>query len=583
MTQFDSLLQNVSELTYEVSLGCYSLELESPLKKELFCAKAIMFALNNSSDILSLLSKVHRHDLTDSIRTHGARYLQEYTKYKELKDDAVAFESCLAEVLEKLSIADKSKIELENTQTEVLSKRFYKVLRKIQMFFANQSQNKDSIEFVHASSIVYRIKNVDFEEQSSLIDLLMLVKELWNTKYKVTKTGKLSISERFYLNPNDVLQINVSEFDAEAIFNVIVCALVSSEDSILLHLQNAQLLSLYDRFRNYEGSPATVFKLLTNIHIEAQFRYSYSRLSDTGYQLLSRFQSFDAINHQIDNLEFNILEAYLFKKSNFTREILVNIAKHVDNIRALSLNKDETLHKIFNNITKKLSNQSKGADGSTAMLSGLKNNLSKMLPSNVKKRYSELDKFANGVLQKKYSNLFANIISIFEDTKDAKKFLQHILTQRLASDYYFPHLSNSIDKLRLQVLDRKQVVSLLSELNFLDIFSPGNFNNITSFNFRKIHNSNELKTPFEYVKLLIEDVCLCVNAFQLESLYKSVAYKDVPTETQTILINSIKIQIKQRMTVRKLLYSIISGQKKEYDKLKLLKKISTESLVTINS
>ena len=211
------------------------------------------------------------------------------------------------------------------------------------------------------------------------------------------------------------------------------------------------------------------------------------------------------------------------------------------------------------------------------MLSGLKDSLNKFLPSHVKKRYSELDKFNNSVLQKKYGSLFINIMSIFEGTDNANKFLQNILTQRLASDYYLPHLSSSIDKLRLQALNRKQVISLLSELNFLDIFSPGNFNNITSFNFRKINKSNELRTPLEYVKLLVEDICFHINAFQLETLYKSVAYNTVSTKTQTMLMDSIRTQIRQRMTVRKLLYSIISGKKKEYDKLRLLKKISTVS------
>ena len=577
MTQFNSLLQDVSKLINEISIGCYNLEIDSSIKQELFRAKIIMIALNNSKDILSLLSKIHRQDLTDSVKTHGARYLQEYAKYKELKDDACVFEKSLTGVLEKLSIADKNKITLEHSETDLLSERFYKILRKIQMFFANQSQNKDSIEFVHASSIVYRIKNVNFSEQNALIDLLMFIKELWNIAYKVTKSEELNIAERFYLDPTDILQINASEFDAEAIFNIIVHALTSSEDSILMCLQDEHLLSLYDRLKDYEGSVPTVLELLQKIYTEAQFRYSYNRLSDTGYQLLSRFQSFDAINHQIENLEFNILEAYLFKKSNFTKEILLNIAKHSDNIRALSMNKDENLHKILNHINKKLNNQSKGADGRVAMLSGLKDSLNKFLPSHVKKRYSELDKFNNSVLQKKYGSLFINIMSIFEGTDNANKFLQNILTQRLATDYYLPHLSSSIDKLRLQALNRKQVISLLSELNFLDIFSPGNFNNITSFNFRKINKSNELRTPLEYVKLLVEDICFHINAFQLETLYKSVAYNTVSTKTQTMLMDSIRTQIRQRMTVRKLLYSIISGKKKEYDKLRLLKKISTVS------
>jgi hypothetical protein len=82
---------------------------------------------------------------------------------------------------------------------------------------------------------------------------------------------------------------------------------------------------------------------------------------------------------------------------------------------------------------------------------------------------------------------------------------------------------------------------------------------------------------------LIDNICVNINAFQLETLYKSVAYNTKLTAMQLLLIDSIKIQIKQRMTVRKLLYSIVSGKKKEYDKLKLLKKISSASRIAVNS
>ena len=54
---------------------------------------------------------------------------------------------------------------------------------------------------------------------------------------------------------------------------------------------------------------------------------------------------------------------------------MVSIAKHSHNIKALSINKDENFLKILSYIDKKLSNQSKGADGSLAMLSSLKSSL----------------------------------------------------------------------------------------------------------------------------------------------------------------------------------------------------------------
>lgn len=588
MTKFNFLLQDLSDLVCAISLGCYGLKIESTIEKELAHAKTIVTALNNiNQNTLSLLSLVHRQDLIDAIKIHGLRYNKEYKKHDLLKDDSLVFELCLNQLLEKLSsIADKNNLELDSTEIDFLSAIFYKILKKIQIFFANQHQNKETLDFIHALSVVHRIKNVNhinFEEQIILVDLLLIVKELWNVeyyKYKIAKIEIPKILREFYSNPSNILQIDIDDFNTEKIFNLVIDVLSLPENSVLIYLQDEQILSLYDKLKDYQGSAAgTIFDLLQKIYTEAQFRYSYNRLSDIGYKLLSRFQNFDAINHQIESLEFHILEAHLFKKSNFTKEVLVNITKHSDNIRALSLNKDQDLHKIFNHINRKLDNQSKGIDGSIAMLSSLKNSLNKFLPPHIKKRYLELDKFNIKFLKQKYCNLFANIVSVLENTDDGNKFLKNILTQRLASDYYLPHLSNSIGKLRLYSTNRKKVITLLSELNFLDIFSPGNFNNISSFNFRNTDKTNELKTPIEYIKLLIEDICLHVNAFQLETLYKSVSCNAILTETQSLLIDCIKTQIKQRMTVRKLLYSMISGRKKEYDKLRSLKRISNESTI----
>ena len=582
MMQLSTLMHKISKLVNETSFRCYNLEIDSSAERELFCAKAIVMALNNSDDILSLLSKPHRQDLMDSLTTHGKRYLKRYSKYPELKDEALIFQNSLDGAVKKISTADKNKIALQNLEIDLLSEQLYKILQKIQLFFSSQSQNKNSLEFIHALSIVYKIGSISLQEQIILTNLLIFAKELWYTEYKIANFKEVNILSRFYLAPTQILQINADDLDAEAIFNVIIQKLTSTENSVLTHLPDEHILSLYDRLKNHEES-VTVFELLKKIHKEAWFRYSYNKLDDTKYQLLSRFQNFDAISHQIENLSFNVLEAYLFKKPNFTKEILVSIAKHSHNIKALSINKNKNLIKTLNHIDKKLKNQSKGADGSVAMLSNVKISLNKPLPSKVKKHYSELDKFHNTTLQKKYSDLFLNIVSIFEDRESSKEFLQNILTYRLASDYHLPRLSNSINKLRSQALDRKKVVYLLSELNFLTIFSPGNFNNITSFDFRKSEKIIALISPVEYVKSLIDSICLNINAFQLETLYKSVAYNIKLTTAQVLLIDSIKIQIKQRMTVSKLLYSIVSGKKKEYNKLKLLKKIYAESQMVVNS
>src|SRR5262249_32764108 len=141
--------------------------------------------------------------------------------------------------------------------------------------------------------------------------------------------------------------------DAEDATQQIEDFFVNTHD-ILQHLSDEKLITLYDRLKNFEPQTPPLLSMLHKIHHEAQFRYSYNRLSDSGYELLKRFQSYDAISHQIENSEFSIVETFLLRRANFEHEALMLIAKHAENLKAVGAAKLSNLSSIINHISASL-------------------------------------------------------------------------------------------------------------------------------------------------------------------------------------------------------------------------------------
>ena len=339
---------------------------------------------------------------------------------------------------------------------------------------------------------------------------------------------------------------------------------------ILENLSDKELLTLYDRLKNCERKSGSILDLLAHIHTEAQFRYSYNRLSDSGYELLKRFQNFDAIAHHIDNMEFTILESYLLRKSTFVDEVIFTLAKQVDNIKALNLSKSPELTSLINTINLALESKAHPEGATISLLSAIKSKLDKSLENHIKKRYTELDIYLAQALQDKYKSLCSNIQSLIEEKGNYQNYLKHLLAAKLATDYYIPNLSNSIAKLRAITKDREYIISLASELNIEQIFAPEHQNKITSLNFRKKLTESDLRSPMNYISGVIREVVILCNASQLEVLYTPLLTGKL-SKVQMILKNQISNQIHQRISIRQMLYSIFLGRKREYDKLTEIK------------
>ena len=281
------------------------------------------------------------------------------------------------------------------------------------------------------------------------------------------------------------------------------------------------------------------------------------------YQLLKLFQPFDIVINQINTLETNILESYLFRPNQFAQELTLYVIKHLDNIKALSLNKNINIITVINDINSKLLNS---GNNNLNLLS----KLNIPLESHVQKRYAELDPYNIIFLQNSYITLFNQIKSLLSE-KTNKDLVQNMLIKKFANDYYLTDFYNSSVKLKLINKQRKKIFQALSSINFVDIFYTNYPHKITSLDFNKKLSDSNINSPTTYITLLLEEILVMCNSFQLESLYKPLMQNKL-SATQIILKDQIIKQIHQRTNIRKMFFSIISGKKSEYDTLRTIRK-----------
>lgn len=575
MSNYDQIMQKIASSLNKLGMSyidSLSIELD---KRETVFACNIVSILDRNKDLLHLISKMHRKDLADSLLTHGEKYLKFMESHDIEQDEIINFKNSITSLSHNV---DTTSLKLEDAERDAISELVYKMVKKSQIIFAEQSHNKESLYSLLALAVASNLPNLSLKDQSSLFDQLLLIKELWSPNHAVNLTPE-HYNFKFFLNPYQALGLEQTD-DLEQTFASII-SYFTQKNNTLEGLTDENLTILYDRLKNYDWNSDSLPILLNNVHIEARFRYSYNRLSDSGYELLKRFQSFDAISQQIENLEFCVMESYLLRRQSFVDEMLNVIARHLDNIRALNITKNEHLASMLNKISSSLlKTVSNNSEAGKAMLASIKSKLDKSLEPHVKRRYSELDQYALRFLQHKYFDLFENITNLIEEKIEYKLHLNEVFVSKLASDYYLPNWSNSIERLRIVAKDRKKIKSELLKLNFIEIYEPKYFNKTTSLNFRRGISETDLKSFTNYIEATIREIVLSCTAFQLEALYKPLLTGKL-SRTQVLLKNEIMSQIHQRTSIKKMLYSILVGRKKEYDKLthigKNIKTISSDT------
>ncbi len=567
MSDYNDIILELKDFAHSLNMSYInSFAQEEENKRETQFANNIVQSLHHNKHLFSFLSKLYRKDVADCLRTHGDKYIRGFESVKKSESEIADFRSKIVDILDSLNEEPKEQ-DLENQELNLIGERLYKILKNAQLLFAEQSHNTQAKDSMQALSIAFDCHTLDFDEQNALSDKLLQIKELWEINSSEAADAQ-SIKYKFHYDPMSRIKLQEID-DKNSAFEKIV-VLLTGKSSTLDAISDEQLIHLYDRLKNLEWTAPSIPLLLNRIHDEAQFRYSYNRLSDSGYDLLNRFQSFDALMHQVDNLEFSIVESYLINNTNFINDSLNILNKHLDNIRGLGLTKDKNLGAIFKRVEAKIHHLSGSEQESCkSALTSLRSKLGNPLEANIQKRYMELDKFAKLTLQNRYNDLFEKLDLIIEEKDGHIDYIQELFVKKLTKDFYLPNLSNSIDKLRKMTEYRLEVSRLLSQLHLADIFlGEGLLNKIPSLDFKHVSLDPEIKTANDYVDKLISEIVTKCSSFQLEVLYKPLLSNDIHTEVQVHLKEEIIHQIHQRTSVGKMVFSIVRGKKKEYDQLK---------------
>jgi len=571
VSDFDDIILELKDFAHSLNISYIDSFAQEPgAAHKSFFAKNIVQSLSKNKHLFSLLSKLHRQNLDDCLRTHGDKYIRSFTEAKKPESEVADFREKIVNILDSLK-KEPQKNSFENQELNLIRERLYKILKNAQVLFAEQSHNTQAKDSLQALAIAYSCYTINHDEQNILYDKLLQIKELWVID-SIESADTQGIKYKFHQDP--LSRIKLQEIDdANSSFEKIIILLTGTLSTLKI-LADEQLTHLYDQNKNLEWSYPVIPLLLNRIHNEAQFRYSYNRLSDSGYDLLNRFQSFDALIHQIDNLEFSVMESFLINNTNFINDILLLLTKHADNIRGLALSKDKNLGAIFKRIDAKI-HQLAGSEQEAckSALTSLRGKLGNSLEATIQKRYIELDNFTKTTLQNRYNELFERLDLIVEEKEGYINYIQELFVKKLTKDFYLPNLSNSIDKLRKMADDRSEAYNLLSQLHLADIFlKEGVLNKISSLDFKYVSHDYDIKSADDYVNKLISEIVSKCSAFQLEILYKPLLNNEMHTELQIHLKERIAYQIHKRMSIGKMIFSIMRGKKKEYDKLKNIKK-----------
>jgi hypothetical protein len=119
--------------------------------------------------------------------------------------------------------------------------------------------------------------------------------------------------------------------------------------------------------------------------------------------------------------------------------------------------------------------------------------------------------------------------------------------------------------------DRTYIANSLKAIDFVALFDPANINKIDSLNFKVEIGKLEVKNTEEYINCVINLIARKSSASQLEELYRPMIGGNL-SKVELLLKQAISKQIRQRTTLSKRLFSILTGKKDELIKLENIKK-----------
>jgi hypothetical protein len=566
---FVYLLQDIGDFVASLNSEYIDSHKQPSHLQNSYFAVGIIKTLLHKTNLLNYLTHNVKQDLIDTINVHHSKYIAQLAVDEANKNIAEEHQSniqILVKTLESSQLASNN--DLIPYQIDVIKDILKNIVQNCRTLFAEQTHNKEAIDRLQVSNIVFNLFNIQYKDQIQLFDKLLLVKELWaigNSKFLDLDSNFQTF---FHINITKILD-EFHSLNKEEIFDKIVTIFVD-QHSILDNLSNEQLIRLYDRLKNIESN-TIIDNLLHKLHQEAQFRYSFNRAEDSGYELLKRFQNYDAMLQQIESASFLVAESFLLRNNIFIPEMITLISKHIDNIKVLGYTKNF----YINDALTKLKYQALTCSNNQArselllMFAAIESKLNTNLDAHILKRYSDFSNFITSSLRAKYVVLFQNIKNLIYKEVGYSEFLGQTITRKIAKDYYISTLANSVDKLKLMAKERLKIFEQLSEIDFVEIFSPQHFNKISSLSFRSQIIKADIKSPGDFIETIIRIFVANLTASQLEAIYRPLIKPNL-TKTQTIIKQELSRQIKQRTSLAKIILSIFNGKVKDIKKLKTI-------------
>lgn len=568
--EFSTPVSKIADLMSELRIGYVNSRIAKPENRELIFANHILKTLNNHYQIIGILSTILRKDIINSIHTHHLKYVHEMEKKPELQNKLAEFNKCYNELKENLIQEQKIKDTLETKDLDLICKIFADIMSKIQSVFAEQNHNEEEINHLIAASIIFQMPRLKLVDIESSISNLMAIRELWSLDHQ-RQHKETEQKVVFLQNLESEIDFSTQKITKKFDTILIVINHLLFDRQVLLELSDQEILYLYNRIKNDELFINSAFPLLEQIYEECKMRFNCSRLSDSGYQILERFQKFESLVRQITDMENKFMEKYLIS-NNYLGHALVHINNHSENICVFKLTNDKNFISLLDQIDESVrSFNVKGGNPQIKTLDHLRHKLSITLDQTILKKYSELDHFQVEYLKRKYKSFFENALKVTKAQEGFTEYLTTVLNCKLSRDFYLPNATNSLDKIRAMEKERAKIEQTLHEIQLIKALDSTKSNKILSLDFKNKTNEKGINTAEEYIKALIKAIVTECSAFQLEALYKPLLITPL-NKTQMLLKTELVHQINIRTSVTKMLKSIFTGSQKEYNKLQDLKK-----------
>ena len=568
----------ISDLTGYISelKSCY-IESQQHEQKDIHFVLSIVKVLNKYQKLLTLISKLHKSDLVDCLATHHNNHLLLFTKNNISKELIEQYKTSVLSIKEAIKTVVNQEVVLNTLQLNIIKRKVYNINIIIQRLLSQPFDNLEDHNNMQATLIAYSFDQLVLRDQEELIEKLFLVKELWQLKHTndfLVESNKF----QFYQDPKKFIDNEVLSND-ENIFPIIINAFIK-QTYPYKNLRNHQLISLYERLKNYEEDENVFKKLLDKVYEESILRCSYNRLSESDYKLLHKFQNINVLMQEIETFKIEIVKSYLLNKSLFLQKVTALLLNQSSSIKILNLITKTSLLSLLDKIRHNVQHLTISTRNKTlADISNLQRIATIPLDTKERKKHLVLDQYTGVNIVEKYQYLFEQIMFLLDHNEQSIAFLNETFAQNLAQSYYFPHLTNSTKKIR-QLKDTQQIVKeKLFNLNLINIFIlPSMHNRITDLKVIEATNlehnikpGHNIKTANEFLSMLFTQLILKCSAYQLEVLYGLGKKVTHPTSVEVDLIAKVEKEIDSRMSFTKMMKSIAQGTKHEYNKLGQIK------------